>query len=375
MRVCYFGTYRANYPRNQIMIEGLRCNGIEVVECHIPLWHGIEDRVNKAAGGWRNPRFLWRVLRTYWELFKAYRRVGHYDVLMLGYPGYLDVFLARPLAWLAHKPLVLDTFMSIYLIAQERGLVEKSPLTGWLIRVIESLACRLPDLLMLDTAEYVRWFNETHGLEPTRFRLVPTGADDRVFRPIEADENRGGLFRVLYYGTFIPNHGVRYIVEAAQILRDDPTIRFELIGEGPTRAEAMTLAEECDLTNTAFVDWVDRQTLRHKIAQADLCLGVFGITPQSMMTVQNKIYEGLAMARPVVTGDGPAIRQALQHGKHVYLVPRASGKALSEAILTLRNSPDLRQRIAQQGYTLFQAQYAVRRLGELSRQYLEELAV
>jgi len=357
------------------MIEGLRCNGIEVVECHIPLWHGIEDRVNKAAGGWRNPRFLWRVLRTYWELFKAYRRVGHYDVLMLGYPGYLDVFLARPLAWLAHKPLVLDTFMSIYLIAQERGLVEKSPLTGWLIRVIESLACRLPDLLMLDTAEYVRWFNETHGLEPTRFRLVPTGADDRVFRPIEADENRGGLFRVLYYGTFIPNHGVRHILEAAQILRDDPTIRFELIGEGPTRAEAMTLAEECDLTNTAFVDWVDRQTLRHKIAQADLCLGVFGITPQSMMTVQNKIYEGLAMARPVVTGDGPAIRQALQHGKHVYLVPRASGKALSEAILTLRNSPDLRQRIAQQGYTLFQAQYAVRRLGELSRQYLEELAV
>ena len=34
MRVCYFGTYRAEYSRNQIMIEGLRRNGVEVIECH-----------------------------------------------------------------------------------------------------------------------------------------------------------------------------------------------------------------------------------------------------------------------------------------------------------------------------------------------------
>ena len=53
MRVCYFGTYRVRYSRNQIMIEGLRRNGVEVIECHEELWRGIEDRVEVASGGWK----------------------------------------------------------------------------------------------------------------------------------------------------------------------------------------------------------------------------------------------------------------------------------------------------------------------------------
>ena len=70
LRVCYFGTYRANYSRNQIMIEGLRCNGVEVIECHETLWHGIEDRVQTASGGWLHPSFVCRVARVYWRLLK-----------------------------------------------------------------------------------------------------------------------------------------------------------------------------------------------------------------------------------------------------------------------------------------------------------------
>ena len=48
--VCYFGTCRENYSRNQIMVEGLRRNGVEVIECHEKLWEGIEDRVQAASG-------------------------------------------------------------------------------------------------------------------------------------------------------------------------------------------------------------------------------------------------------------------------------------------------------------------------------------
>jgi glycosyltransferase involved in cell wall biosynthesis len=373
LRVCYFGTYRANYSRNQIMIEGLRRNGVEVVECHVPLWHGIEDRVQTASGGWLRPTFFARIMRTYWQLLRAYRQVGDYDVMMLGYPGQLDVFLARVLTWLRRKSLVLDVFMSLYLIASERGLTARHPITARLIYGLEKLACLLPDVLIQDTAEYVQWFHEVYGLDPVRFRLVPTGADDRVFCPVEADRLDDGLFRVLYYGTFIPNHGVEHVVEAARILKDEANVHFELIGEGPTKATAVALATKYGLTNVKFTGWMDKRALPRQAALSDIFLGVFGSTPQSMMTVQNKIYEGLAMARPVITGDSPTVRKALRHGEHVYIVARASGKALAEAVMILRDAPDLRRKIARQGHALFCARYTPQALGEISRQYLEEL--
>ncbi len=134
VRVCYFGTYRAEYARNQIMIEGLRCNGVEVVECHESLWRDIEDRVQAAGGGWVHPAFWWRVLRTYARLLRRYCTVGAYDVLIVGYPGQIDVFLARLLSWGRRKPLVWDVFMSIYLIAVERHLDDRGSFTVVLLR-------------------------------------------------------------------------------------------------------------------------------------------------------------------------------------------------------------------------------------------------
>jgi len=372
LRVCYFGTYRAGYSRNQIMIEGLKRAGAEVAECHEQLWHGIQDRVQVASGGWLRPGFIIRVVRAYWKLLRAYRKIGDYDVMVLGYPGQLDVCLARILTWLRRRPLVLDVFMSLYLIASERGLPERHPITGRLIYCFEKLACHLPDLLIQDTAEYVQWLQRVYGLPPDRFRLVPTGADDRVFRPVKVEGRDDGCFRVLYYGTFIPNHGIEHIIEAARILQGDPDIHFELIGEGPTKTLAMARVEEYGLTNVTFAGWMDKQALPRKAAEADVLLGVFGTTPQSVMTVQNKIYEGLAMARPVISGDAPTVRHALTHGQHLLLCQRADPQALAEGILALREDPALRRRLADQGHGCFQERFNVTAIGQVMQKHLIE---
>jgi glycosyltransferase involved in cell wall biosynthesis len=355
------------------MVEGLRRNGVEVIECHERLWHGIEDRARAASGGWLRPAFIARIARTYWRLLRAYYKIGDYDVMVLGYPGQLDVCLARVLTWLRRKPLVLDVFMSLYLIGSERGLTTRHPITGQLIYWLEKLACLLPDLLILDTAEYVEWFRKVYSLDPVRFRLVPTGADDRIFHPLEVDGRDDDLFWVLYYGTFIPNHGVKYIVEAARILKDEPGIHFELIGDGPTKAQAMTMAEEYNLTNITFVGWVDKRALPRKVAGADVCLGVFGTTPQSMMTVQNKIYEGLAIGKPVITGDAPTVRAHLEHGTAAFLVERSDSQALARAILTLRNDPALRDRLARSGHQLFVSRFSTVCIGARARRHIDEI--
>jgi glycosyltransferase involved in cell wall biosynthesis len=378
MRVCYFGAYRSEYSRNRILIEGLRRNGVEVIECHEQLWHSIEDRIQAVEGAWKRPSFWLRLLRVYGRLLRKYAKLGGaYDVMVVGYPGQFDVFLARLLSWRHGRPLVWDIFMSIYLISLERSLHRRSPFAVDMIRRIEGIAARLPDRLILDTQQYVEWFARMHGVAPGRFRLLPTGADSDRFHPASqserSDTESGRQFRVLYYGTYIPNHGVPTIIEAARRLAPHSGIRFELIGDGPQRPQAEGLARRYGLDNVAFVNWLDQDALCDRIGAADLCLGVFGTTPQSMMTVQNKIYEGLAMAKPVLTGDGPAVRDAFRHREHLYLCARADPLALAAAIVELQQNPALRANMAQAGYERFRRHFSVEELGRRFAQNLYAL--
>lgn len=363
LRVCFFGTYRANYSRNQIMINGLRAQGATVHECHASLWRGIEDRVDQASGGWRSPSFWWRVLKTYWALVRKHRQSPEYDVMLIGYPGQFDTFLGRLLSWWRRKSMALDHYMSLYLIAEERGLVTKSPFTGKLILWLETLGLHLPDLIISDTREYVQYHCRTYRLAPERFKLVPAGADDRLFYPRPHLQPPSDYFRVIYYGTFIRNHGVPHMLAAIARLKSHAHIRFDFYGEGPEAAEARTLARELDLENVTFHGWIEKEDLPLELAQSHLCFGAFGQTRQSRMTVQNKIWEAAAMKRPIVSGDAPAVREALQDREEIYLVERDDPQALAEAIEYLAAHPQVCERLANRAHQRFLAGNTIAAIG------------
>jgi glycosyltransferase involved in cell wall biosynthesis len=373
MRVCYFGTYRADYVRNQLMIARLRQTGVQVIECHARLWRGIEDREQVGGGGWKSPRFWWRAISAYAHLLWRYLRAGSYDVMIVGYPGQPDIPLARLLTWISGKPLVWDVLMSIYLIALERKLDEHSAFSVEMIRRLESLDCRLVDWFLLDTPAYADWFQETYAVSKQRIRLLPLGADDRVFKPAIREARPNKAFRCVYYGTFIPNHSVETIIRAADLLKSEPEIQFELIGQGPEKEKARHLTRECGLENVTFIDWMDVESLIAEVGQSDLCLGTFGKTPQALMTMQNKIHECLAMAKPLVNGDSPVMRALFQHGEQIYLCQREDPQALAQAIVALKGNPELREKLARQGYTYYQEHLSFDRLSQQLLAYLEEI--
>lgn len=353
------------------MISGLRAAGVDVFECHESLWKGIEDRIQAVRGGWLRPEFLLRVLRAYFRLFWRGLHLPDYDILVCGYPGHLDVFLGRLLSFLRRRPFVWDVFMSIYLISLERGLDNQHKISVNLIKWLERIALRLPDLLVQDTQQYVNWLEKTHKIPANRFCLVPTGADDKTFHKLDYQSTSAETFTALYYGTFIPNHGVPYIIQAAHLLKDQERIRFVLVGEGPDMVICRDLVNELGLTRVAFLPWMSQQELLSQIAHSNVVLGAFGKTPQSLMTVQNKIFEGMATAHPVITGSSPATVSAFSHGENIWLCDRDDPGSLAEALKTLSNNPELCSAIGENGYSIFVERYSTRRIGECFKAHLE----
>ncbi len=362
LRVCYFGTYRANYSRNQILLKGLRTQGVEIYECHAKLWQSVEDRVQQASGGWRNPRFWGRVINAYWRLLRAHNRTPKYDVMLIGYPGQFDAYLGRLLTWWRRKPMALDILMSLHLVAEERGLTEKSPLTGRLVFLLEKIGLHLPDLLIAENLAYQEYIRLKYNLPSERFRRVPHGADDSVFHPRPAAPPVDS-FQVTYHGLYLPSHGLDAVISGAELLKHNPEIHFNFYGNGPERARIEAYATEHKLANVHFHGFVSRDELLDGIAQSHVCLGVFGTTKQSNFTIQNKVWEGLAMGQAVVSGISDTIEESLTHKEHIYLIDRDNPQALAEALLELKGNPKLRQHIAAAGYQRFVQGNAVAAIG------------
>lgn len=373
LRVCFFGTYRANYTRNQIVLKGLQAQpDVSVQVCHATLWQGIEDRVAQASGGWRNPRFWGRVAAAYRQLIAQHRQLDDYDVMLIGYPGQFDAYLGRRLAHGRGRPVALDILMSLHLVAEERGLTERSPTTGRIIYQLEGGGLRRPDLLIAENREYQAYIAAKYGLPEERFRRVPHGADETVYYP-RPNRPPDDSVRITYHGGYLPSHGMETIIRAADRLRDDPAIVFHLYGDGPEKPRIRALAEELALPNVVFHGFVSLDELLDGIAASHVCLGVFGTTRQSLFTVQNKVWETLAMARPLISGDAPTVREFLTAGEDVALVPREDPDALAAAIRRLLADPDRREAMAQSGYRRYLAGNSTVAIGRQMKEALLSL--
>ena len=68
--------------------------------------------------------------------------------------------------------------------------------------------------------------------------------------------------------------------------------------------------------------------------------------------IPNKVYECVAMGKPVVTADTPAIRELFEDGELMF-VKVSDHISLANAIMTLKNNRELANDIAQKGYQKF----------------------
>ncbi len=237
------------------------------------------------------------------------------------------------------------------------------------------MSSRFASLVLLDTEEHISLFRQRLDLTVTKFRRIFVGTDEDVFYPRKS-EGKTSQFTVLFYGSMIPLQGVEFIIRAGALLRDEQ-IEFRIIGPQASTgfAQARTLADQLKADNIRFQDGVPYETLPDLIAEADICLGIFGTTEKAKSVIPNKAFEAIAMAKPLITGDSPAAREVFTSGQNVLLCQMGSPEALADAIRTLMNDDAFRQNIAKAGYKLFTENFTTMEIGlEVLRRIREAMS-
>ncbi len=376
MTVCYWGTYDRDYPRNRILIQGLRANGVTVREVQAGLWGSTSEKLRRARGRWLGPGLVLRAAWIYMKLGARFLSAERPDFLFVGYSGHFDVFPAWLLSRVRRVPLVFDAFLSLYdSLVLDRGALAPTGAKAKLLAWVDRWSCRLADRVLLDTAAHREFFCGQFGVPPEKFWILPIGADDTVFTPAaEASGNGHAPLTVLHFGRYIPLHGMETVVRAAALLEaEGEPCRFLLVGDGEERPRIEALARDLGLRSIEFHASQAPEELAETVRRSDLCLGIFGTTGKAARVVPNKVYEAMASGKPILTADSPAAREMLTDGVDCLLCEGGNPRSLADAIRRARGDRDLARRLGANARRRFELQAAPAVIGEMLARNLQLL--
>ena len=377
MRACLFGTYNRGHSANRIYAAAARAAGYELIEIHEPLWEKTRDKGSAYFAPLRLVGLGMHWIIAASRLARRWWRSGGAGVAIVGFNGQLDILLLRLIAPRYGPRIVFAPLVSITetLVDDRQVYSERSPMAR-LLRAIDRLSCRFADVVVADTHEHRRYFIERLGVDPARVAVCHLGVDNEMFSAQLASARKDGAspsaraqagvvtprkLEVLYFGQYLPLHGLDVVVDAVGRLATREDLRFVFIGTGEERIRIEPLVRTTR-ADVEFLSWVPYSELGDRVASADVVLGIFGSSEKARMVIPNKVYEAAAVGRAVVSADTPAMREVFTDGEDIVLC-KSEGTALASAIARLADDAALRERIAASAAHTMRERFAPAALG------------
>lgn len=239
---------------------------------------------------------------------------------------------------------------------------------------LEQLAYRRADRIVSVTDSFVPHIAERGGAG--KISVFKNGADLNYFKPEagreEFKETLGfeGRFVAAYVGTHGMAHALDTVLDAAKLLSNDRRIGFLLVGDGAERARLVARAEAMKLDNLRIVGQLPKTEMHRVWTATDVSLILLKKNDLFKTVLPSKMFEAMAMERPIVLGVEGEARELLEEaGAGIAITPQSANE-MAAAVVKLADDPELAVRLGRQGGAYVREHYD---RTKLARRYLDLL--
>ena len=183
------------------------------------------------------------------------------------------------------------------------------------------------------------------------------------------------LMSILFYGSFLPLHGIDIILDAASLMRKLP-IRFDFVGGNEKQARKLKAkCAELSIIRFTHKRWVSFDELINlTIPEADLCLGgPFGNTDQAQRVITGKTSQCLALGKPTIIGEIDE-KHGFVDKQNCLLVPQGNPEALAEAIRWAHNHREKLALIGDLARAVYAERLSIKVIGNILGKAILDLA-
>ncbi len=199
------------------------------------------------------------------------------------------------------------------------------------------------EAIVVPSRAHIALCTELRGFEE-KVQVIPFGIDERRWE-IVPPPPPGNPPRALFIGHLQAFKGVDFLLRALELV---PDLRLDIVGSGPQENRLRTLARALAVEDR--VKWYGEypdEDLPRRMADADF-LVLPSVSVEEMFGMV--LLEAMAAGRPIITTDVPSgVREVNAPGVTGLEVPMRDVTALADAMRTLAEDSDLRDRLGGAG--------------------------
>ena len=162
-------------------------------------------------------------------------------------------------------------------------------------------------------------------------------------------------FHIFYGGGLQPS---RDVISMIHIVNDIPGTSIIIAGGGHTN-EILKISDACNTTkNATYLGPVPYNTILEQSSHADLLYALYNPSiPNNRLASPNKLFEAMMCGKPIIVNEGVATADKVREENCGLVVPYGDYEALKEAVLTLKNNPELRKELGENGRRAYETKY------------------
>lgn len=202
-----------------------------------------------------------------------------------------------------------------------------------------------------------RYYLANHPrLSPQDILVAHDAADDTGPPPPPPHNTSGNRLRVGYVGSLYQGRGIELILSLAA---RQPDVDFVLIGGPPEQIAHYKKGQPPN--NVLFLGHIKPAEIPDAYGNMDILLAPYArkvhihgdICDTSAYMSPLKLFEYMAAGRPFIASRMPAIEEIVQDGECCLLAEPENLEDWDRALTTLKDSPELREKLAQRGRERF----------------------
>jgi len=199
-------------------------------------------------------------------------------------------------------------------------------------RILSRIAISVSSAVIISNKKILKFVPENHK---KKIVYIPNGADTDFFRP--SAKKTSGIFTVMYAGTLYKREQVKPVIEAMRHVNE-----AELIVVGPGNTDEL---KKTAPKNVKFYGPVGHEKMPEVMSGADALIATFPKLESLEYASNMKVFEYMAMEKPIIATDTGEIKEILDGGLAGYIVS-PEPERIAECINRIMENPDDAQRKA-----------------------------